>query len=53
MLFASTQANIKIDLAEPLQGCLNVLNTLYEGWSEAIKGLKASAATPNAEEIKK
>lgn len=49
MLFASTQANIKID-AEPLQGCLNVLNTLYEGWSEAIKGLKASAPT---EETKK
>ena len=43
MLFASTQANIKID-AEPLQGCLSVLNTLYEGWSEAIKSLKAAGA---------
>lgn len=53
MLFASTQANIKID-AEPLHGCLNVLNTLYEGWSEAIKGLKASGAIPaNGEEAKK
>ena len=53
MLFASTQANIKID-AEPLQGCLNVLNTLYEGWSEAIKRLKASGAIPaNGEEVKK
>lgn len=39
LLYASTQANIKID-AEPLKGCLNVLNTLYEGWSEAIKSLK-------------
>jgi flagellar protein FliS len=49
MLFASTQANIKID-AEPLQGCLSVLNTLYEGWSEAIKSLKLAAAN---EEVKK
>ncbi len=47
MLFSSTQANIKID-AEPLHGCLNVLNTLYEGWSEAIKTLKTT--TPQASE---
>lgn len=39
ILFSSTQANIKID-KEPLVGCLNVLNTLYEGWQEAIKSLK-------------
>ncbi|EQC44860.1 flagellar protein FliS [Bacteriovorax sp. BSW11_IV] len=39
ILFSSTQANIKID-REPLEGCLNVLTTLYEGWSEAIKQLK-------------
>lgn len=39
ILFASTQANIKIDKA-PLEGCLNVLTTLYEGWSEAIKTLR-------------
>jgi len=45
ILFSSTQANIKID-AQPLEGCLNVLNTLYEGWSEAIKGLKTAAAPP-------
>ena len=51
MLFASTQANIKID-AEPLQGCLSVLNTLYEGWSEAIKSLKIASAQTN-EEAKK
>ncbi len=39
LLYASTQANLKID-PEPLRGCLNVLNTLYDGWSEAIKALK-------------
>lgn len=39
MLYSSTQANIKID-KEPLEGCLNVLNTLYKGWSDAIKSLK-------------
>lgn len=39
MLFSSTQANIKIE-KEPLVGCLNVLNTLYSGWQEAIKSLK-------------
>ena len=46
ILFSSTQANIKID-AEPLEGCLNVLNTLYEGWSDAIKGLKKAASAPS------
>lgn len=40
ILYSSTQANIKIE-KEPLIGCLNVLNTLYDGWSEAIKSLKA------------
>lgn len=45
LLFASTQANIKID-KEPLGGCLNVLTTLYDGWSEAIKNLKPTAAKP-------
>ena len=44
ILFSSTQANIKID-KEPLEGCLNVLNTLYAGWSEAIKSLRPSATT--------
>lgn len=39
ILFSSTQANIKID-KEPLEGCLQVLNTLYEGWREALKSLK-------------
>jgi len=41
ILFSSTQANIKID-KEPLEGCLNILTTLYEGWQEAIKSLKVS-----------
>ena len=39
ILYSSTQANIKIDKTQ-LEGCLRVLNTLYEGWSEAIKTLK-------------
>jgi flagellar protein FliS len=39
MLFSSTQANIKID-KEPLEGCLKVLNILYEGWTEAVKQLR-------------
>lgn len=42
MLYASTQANIKIDKTH-LEGCLKVLNTLYEGWTEAIKTLKTPA----------
>jgi len=39
ILYASTQANIKID-QQPLHGCLNVLDTLYSGWKEAVKNLK-------------
>ena len=39
ILYASTQANIKID-KQQLEGCLRVLNTLYDGWTEAIKTLK-------------
>lgn len=47
ILFSSTQANIKIE-AEPLNGVLNVLNTLYEGWGQAIKSLrKENAAEGN------
>jgi flagellar protein FliS len=41
ILHSSTQANIKID-KEPLEGCLNVLKTLYDGWSQAIKSLKVN-----------
>ena len=42
LLFTSTQANMKID-ASLLQNCLNVLLTLYDGWTEAIKSLSKSA----------
>jgi len=45
ILYSSTQANIKLD-AQPLHGCLNVLNTLYDGWSEAIKNLKTTPSQP-------
>jgi flagellar protein FliS len=40
MIHSSTQANIRIE-SEPLEGVLNVLNTLYEGWSSAVKQLRA------------
>ncbi len=43
LLYSSTQANIKIDRA-PLEGCLNVLTTLYDGWAQAIKSLKTEKA---------
>jgi flagellar protein FliS len=39
ILYASTQANIKIEKSH-LEGCLKVLNTLYEGWTEAVKQIK-------------
>lgn len=39
MIHASTQANIKID-KEPLEGVLSILNTLYDGWTQAIKELR-------------
>jgi flagellar protein FliS len=47
ILYSSTQANIKIEKSH-LEGCLKVLNTLYDGWTEAIKNLKTgtSAAQP-------
>jgi flagellar protein FliS len=45
LMFSSTQANIKID-KQPLEGCLKVLNTLYEGWTEAVKSLKNPTNTP-------
>lgn len=43
LIYSSTQANIKID-KEPLEGCLNVLHTLYEGWSQAVKSIKQEKA---------
>jgi flagellar protein FliS len=44
ILYSSTQANIKIEKSH-LEGCLKVLNTLYDGWTEAIKQLKTQATT--------
>lgn len=45
LLYASTQANIKIDKTQ-LEGCLRVLNTLYDGWTEAVKNLRSQTTTP-------
>ncbi len=43
IIYSSTQANIKIEV-EPLEGCLRVLTTLYDGWAQAIKSLKNEKA---------
>jgi flagellar protein FliS len=43
ILYSSTQANIKIEKSH-LEGCLKVLNTLYDGWTEAIKNLKTGTS---------
>lgn len=48
MLFSSTQANIKLD-KEPLEGCLKVLNILYEGWTDAVKQLRKEKNEPKKE----
>jgi flagellar protein FliS len=42
ILYSSTQANINIDKTH-LEGCLRVLNTLYDGWTEAIKQIKSQS----------
>jgi flagellar secretion chaperone FliS len=39
IFYSATQANINMD-PKPLEGCLDVLNTLYDGWTNAIKSLK-------------
>lgn len=44
ILYSSTQANIKLEKSH-LEGCLKVLNTLYDGWTEAIKNLKTTNGT--------
>ena len=49
MLHSTTQANMKID-KEPLLGCLDVLNTLYEGWRDAIKSLRTEDKLANPEQ---
>lgn len=43
LMYSSTQANIKIDKG-PLESCLQILNTLYEGWSSAIKQVRKDKA---------
>ena len=48
VLYASTQANIKFDKVQ-LEGCLDVMTTLYEGWTEAIKSLRQEKATTTKE----
>jgi flagellar protein FliS len=39
IFYSSTLANINMD-TKPLEGCLDVLTTLYDGWTNAIKSLK-------------
>lgn len=39
LLYSTTQANIKIDKG-PLESALQILNTLYEGWSTAVKQIR-------------
>ena len=39
ILFSSTLANTDID-KKPLESCLKVLKTLYDGWERAIEDLK-------------
>ncbi len=52
MITYSTQAHrpiLKLK-KEPLEGCLNVLNTLYDGWSQAVRSLKSEKS---AQQMKK
>lgn len=42
ILFASTQASINLD-KNPMEGCLSVLNILYDGWVKAIKEKKKNS----------
>ncbi len=51
LMYSSTQANIKIE-KKPLEGCLNVLTTLYEGWMEAVKQLKKNSTTTSSDAVK-
>ncbi len=50
IMYATTQANMKIE-KEPLVGVLKVLNTLYDGWTEAVKSLKVQQADPNKKAV--
>ena len=44
ILYQSTQGNINID-KKPLEACLNILNTLYDGWTEAVKTTRATSTS--------
>lgn len=52
ILYASTQANLNKDKG-PLESCLQVITTLYDGWTEAIKSLKNQEETEEKTEGKK
>ena len=43
ILHESTQANIHLD-SKKLEGCHNILTTLYEGWTKAVKHIKDNPA---------
>lgn len=43
LMYSTTQANIKID-TKPLESSLQILNTLYEGWSTAVKQIRKEKA---------
>lgn len=47
ILFSSTQANMKLE-SIPLLGCLNVLETLYDGWKEAVREIRKDKAGSEA-----
>ena len=41
IMYSSSQANIKME-TQPLESCLDILKTLYEGWTNAVKSLRAA-----------
>ena len=43
LLYETTQANIKID-KKPLESVHQILGTLYEGWSQAVKQIRKEKA---------
>lgn len=52
ILHSSTQANINID-KKPLENCLGILQTLYSGWAEAVKKIKAEEENKNSNKVDK
>ena len=41
---------MKIDKV-PLEGCLKILNTLYDGWKEAVKELRREGALKEKDSV--